>query len=106
MSNLMRIVRNRAIFLCSIVLVFLTSPAVGQSVMCGERDKIVEQLADGWQEQRTAIGIASNGGVVEVFSSPAGTWTMLLTLPGRPTCMIGSGDGWEQQPVAVADIQA
>ena len=64
-------------------------------MLCGERDKIIDELQKSWQEDRTAIGLSNNGGVLEVFSSSAGTWTLLLTTPDGATCMIGAGEHWE-----------
>ena len=69
------------------------------SMVCGDRDEIVTELQKSWQEQQTAIGMSNNGSMVEVFSSDDGTWTMLMTMPGGPTCMIGAGNHWDQHAV-------
>lgn len=64
-------------------------------MICGERSKMVNLLARKYQESLAGRGVAS-GGVIELFTSAAGTWTVLITRPGAPTCVLGSGDGWEE----------
>ena len=42
------------------------------------------------------MGLASNGGVLEVLSSTSGsTWTILVTMPNGVSCMIAAGEGLE-----------
>ncbi len=71
-----------------------TTPAQSQMV-CGERVEIVKALESGHQEQKTAAGLSGNGGLVELFTAVEGSWTLLLTVPGGPTCLLGSGEDWE-----------
>ena len=78
----------------ALAMVLVSSPAMAQMV-CGERVAIVKSLEAGHQEQKTATGLSGNGGLVELFTGDAGTWTLLLTLPGGPTCLLGSGEAWE-----------
>ena len=82
-------------------MAMMATPASAQ-MACGERDKIIGELTETWDENRTAIGLSNTGAVIEVFSSPNGTWTMLLTRPDGPTCLIGAGDHWEDLMVEVA----
>lgn len=79
------------------LLAAVSSPANAQSaqMVCGERVEIVNALESGHQEQKTAAGLSGNGGLVELFTGDAGTWTLLLTLPGGPTCLLGAGEAWE-----------
>ena len=45
------------------------------------------------------MGLANNGGVIEILSSGAGkSWTIILTMPNGVTCMIAAGDSWEALP--------
>ena len=39
--------------------------------------------------------------MIELMRSEAGTWTLLLTLPGGATCVLAHGENWESvmQPV-------
>jgi hypothetical protein len=75
----------------------MTSPAAAQNaqMVCGERVEIVNALESGHHEKKAAAGLSGNGGLVELFTGEAGTWTLLLTLPGGPTCLLGAGEAWE-----------
>ena len=85
-----------------IALTFGASAAQAE-MLCGEREQIVGELKKTWQEDRTAIGLSNSGGVLEVFSSEQGTWTLLLTTPEGQTCMIGAGEHWETQVALLGD---
>ncbi len=81
----------------------IPASAKGQQV-CGDRAKIVAHLGSDYKEGRSGIGLAASGTVVELFTADSGSWTMLMTAPGGQTCVMGSGEGWEQtqrpKPVA------
>ncbi len=56
----------------------------------------------------SVIGIALDAGnaVVEIYaSSETGTWTLVVTEPGGPSCMIASGHAFEMlaEPLPVLD---
>lgn len=76
-------------------LLFASAAPARSQMVCGERVDIVKALEDGHSEQRTAAGISGNGGLVELFTASTGTWTLLLTMPGGPTCLMGAGEEWE-----------
>jgi len=40
------------------------------------------------------------GGVLEILVSPKGGWTMLVTYPKRPTCVIAVGEAWQMLQLA------
>lgn len=71
-----------------------TASASAQTV-CGDRADIVNRLSDGYEEQQTSAGIARNGSLVEVFSSPQGSWTIIFTVPGGQTCLMAVGENWQ-----------
>lgn len=83
----------RCLALVALVAAFFIAPAQAQGV-CGPRDNIVKRLADGHQEARYAMGLAANGSLVEVFVAPSGSWTILVTRPGGPSCVAGAGMDW------------
>lgn len=78
----------------AIVALTLSSPASAQMV-CGDRVEIIKALENGHEEQKTASALSGNGGLVELYTATTGSWTLLLTLPGGPTCLMGSGEEWE-----------
>lgn len=83
-----------ALFTTLAISVFAT-PASAQTV-CGKRADIVKRLNDGFEEQRRSAGLAADGNLVEVFASKKGTWTIIYTRPGGPTCLVAVGDNWQQ----------
>lgn len=73
----------------------LASPALAQG-NCADHATVVERLADQWGESRQSMGLAANGSILEVFASDeTGTWTITVTMPGGPTCLVASGEAWQ-----------
>ncbi len=71
--------------------------AAQQSRNCAPRDRVVERLATGYGETRQSIGLGAQGAVVEVFASDdTGTWTITVTMPNGMTCLIASGQSFEE----------
>jgi hypothetical protein len=65
--------------------------------ICGERDVLLQQFAMEHDERPQALGLGADGGVIEVLVSPEGGWTMLVTYPERPTCVVAMGEAWQMQ---------
>ena len=74
-----------------------------QTMMCNQRSEVVKKLETRYQESTIGLGVASDGGVLEVLSSDQGkTFTVLLTKPNGQSCLISMGNGWENvKPKAV-----
>ncbi len=67
-----------------------------------DRDKVVEKLGRDYAEQPTAMGLASNGGIIELFAAPDGaTWTLVLTMPNGSSRMVAAGEGWTDLPLEI-----
>ncbi|AKS45038.1 hypothetical protein SAMN05444287_0126 [Octadecabacter temperatus] len=76
--------------------VMLATTASAQSNNCAEHGMVVERLASGYGESRQSIGISADNTVVEVFASlETGTWTITVTAPGGPTCLVASGAAFQ-----------
>jgi hypothetical protein len=71
-------------------------PAAAATIQCASHDVVTSMLADHYQEQREAIGLSRDGLVMEVFVSPSGTWTILLTSPNGLSCLMAEGEGYEE----------
>ncbi len=41
------------------------------------------------------MGVTDSGQLLEVLVSRKGTWTMLVTQPHGPSCIVATGQGWE-----------
>ncbi len=75
--------------------------ALAQGQNCHTHETVVSRLAERYGETRQSIGLAANNTIVEVFAShETGTWTITVTAPGGPTCLVASGH--EFQAIAEA----
>lgn len=79
----------------------LALPASAQSV-CGERSKFLEHLGSNYREGPVAMGLVSDGNVLEVLASDGGSWTIIVTRPDGKSCVVATGDGWEDVPLLIA----
>lgn len=73
----------------------LASSAAFAAPQCNTRDSVLELLAQKYSEAPVAIGIANNGGLVEVLSTGDGnTWSIIITSPQGMSCLVAAGEGW------------
>lgn len=85
------------ILVCLAILVSIGSfsgSAHAQS-NCEPRDSLLGKLDRLFDERPVAIGLASTGNLLEVLTSAAGTWTILITTPDGVTCIAAAGDHWQ-----------
>lgn len=82
---------------CSAVV---SQPAEAAPKLCGDRAQILERLEQAHEERPRALGLSGDGGVIEVLVSPEGGWTMLITYPRRPTCVVATGEAWQMLQLA------
>ena len=67
-----------------------------QGRVCAPHAAIVERLAERYGESRQSIGLGSDNTVVEVFASnETGSWTIVVTRPGGPSCLIAAGQSFQ-----------
>ncbi len=78
-----------------------SSSAQAQTI-CGERGAIVASLEKTYSEAPVSMGLGSNGAIIEVFASPSGTFTIILTRPNGLTCVMAAGENWEDLPKRLA----
>jgi len=70
---------------------------------CGKRDDVLAQLSERYKEAPVGIGLAGNGGLIELLTASTGsTWTLIITMPNGPTCLVAAGQDWKSQEAAVA----
>ncbi len=79
------------------VVTALALPASAQSV-CGERNKFLNHLSSGYSEAPVAMGLVSNGSILEVLASKDGSWTIIVTRPDGMSCVVAAGEAWEDMP--------
>lgn len=83
----------------ALILLALASPAAAQQ--CADRASMAAQLSGRFAEAPTHAGLAA-AGLVELWVSPGGSWTMTLTLPSGAMCLVAAGTDWG--PVALAAL--
>ena len=82
---------------------------LAQGQNCSNREQVVERLSTKYGESRQSIGMAPKGRVVEVYASlETGTWTITVTMPNGITCLVASGQSYEnlEEPVEPAGIRS
>lgn len=69
---------------------------------CAERNMIVKRLDAGYSEKPVSMGLSVNGSVVEVFASTSGSFTIIATQPDGVSCILVTGQSWEDVPLSKA----
>ncbi len=88
------------------LLLGVRAPASAQSV-CTTHAEVTKQLESRHSESPVGIGLASTGQVLEVFTTGDGSsWTIVMTRPDGMSCLVASGDSWENLPRVVLGPQA
>jgi hypothetical protein len=73
------------------------SPAFSQSTNCAAHAIVTERLADGYGESRQSMALGAGNTLVETWANlDTGTWTITVTRPGGPTCLVASGQAYER----------
>lgn len=75
------------------------------SVLCGSRDAIHAQLERKYGELPVSRALLA-GRVLEVLASRKGTWTMTMTTPAGASCIVATGEAWQQLQQTFFDPQA
>ena len=86
------------------VALLMSSPAVAQRI-CGPHEDIIKRLETGYKETQAGVGLAAGGGVVQLYVSEAGSWTVLVTRPGGVTCLLAGGENWEIVEPRFLDVE-
>ncbi len=92
----------RRVLAASAFFTAAAAPAWAQHV-CADRDTLTDSLADEYAERQTARGMSDSGNVIEVLSDKDGkTWTIIMTMPDGVSCIIATGQDWEDVPEQLA----
>lgn len=92
----------------ALLLALIGGPAPAQDMRnCAPRDAVIGRLAERYGETRQSIGLGANNAVVEMFAArETGTWTIILTLPNGLSCLIASGQAYEDVAEAPARTES
>lgn len=90
--------------LCFAVALSLPAAAVAAPMACSPRQDVLSQLATKFKETPVAIGLANNGGLLEVLTAGNGeTWTIIITMPNGMSCLVAAGEDWQSQERVALD---
>ena len=78
------------------VFVIAFSVEQSQSAVCMNHKSLVQFLGDRYAEAPRALGLVEDRGLVEVFVSDNGTWTIVMTTAQGIACILAAGDEWEE----------
>ena len=93
---------HHALYAALLAFGLLPSAAHAQPVptdphpLCAAYREVQRQLAAGYSEAPVAVGLRSNGELLQVFASAeSGTWTIVSTTPQGTACILAAGRHWE-----------
>ena len=84
---------------------FLFSQPAAASI-CGDHKNIKKILGDRYSESQRAFGMVNQDGLVEVYTSSKGSWSILMTSSNGRTCIIAAGKAWQEFEQAMLDPAA
>ncbi len=88
-------------------LTTIATAATAQQAPCESRSKLIEKLAENYNESSVAVGIANGGKLVEVLTTDGGsTWSIIMTSPAGISCLVAAGEGWRKLAPAPAGPEA
>lgn len=97
MTNVSKMFQLGVLIAAAAIVLIGTTDIAAQGRNCGSRDAVVTRLADGYGETRQSMGLGTNNAVIEVFASDeTGSWTITVTQANGLTCLVASGQGYEQ----------
>lgn len=73
---------------------------------CTNHNSFTTHLKERYGETPRGIGLVSEQGVMQVYVSEKGTWTILVTNPRGQACLIAAGRGWEDLKAENIDPEA
>ena len=78
---------------------FGSAGVASAAVPCGSHDALAKSLNSRFKEARRVMGVVNAKAVMEIFMSPQGTWTVLVTDTTGTACVIATGQDWQEVPV-------
>ncbi|MDX1402284.1 MAG: hypothetical protein R3245_10205 [Kiloniellales bacterium] len=103
----MLVLARRLIILVSLMglsLTALSSEPGAQGLNCAPHDRLVQSLEKRYGEQPIGAGVTNNGKLMEVLTSPSGSWSVIVSSPNGISCLVAAGEGWRHiLPESVKD---
>ena len=74
----------------AIICALMATQAASQP-RCQPREMLVALLADKYQENQRAYGIAASGQMMELFTGESGSWSIVVSNPNGISCLVADG---------------
>lgn len=84
---------RRITLLAALLFAPTTEPAFAEGPVCARRAEYVNFLKRSRNESQERVSLVSERTLLELFVSPAGTWTVLTTTTTGLSCLARSGAG-------------
>ncbi|MBI2718255.1 MAG: hypothetical protein HY245_15680 [Rhizobiales bacterium] len=97
--------QTRSLSLAAILVAAAVPTFSGQALAtshCGAHADIAKVLGSKYNESRRVMGVVNARAVMEMFMSPEGTWTMLVTDTSGNSCITAAGEAWQDVVTPVA----
>ena len=86
------------------VSLFSIVSVANAATQCAGHDAVAKTLNTKFKEARRVMGVVNAKAVMEIFMSPQGTWTVLVTDTTGTSCIIATGEEWQEVPIALVGL--
>lgn len=87
------------------LLMLLGLQAASAQTICVEHKVVAPHLEKTYSESPVSMGLTNDGAIIEIFASPTGTFTIVLTRPNGESCVMAAGEHWEDLPKKLAGMK-
>lgn len=99
---------KRSIVALSVALTSFAVPCLADEASsgappCAGRHQVVDELKLRFSENTAGVGLTEQGAMIELLTSEAGSWSLLLNFPDGRSCLMATGSSWEGQPPKMPD---
>ena len=88
------------------VTLFSTAGVASPFAPCGSHEVLAKSLTTRFKEARRIMGVVNAKSVMEIFMSPQGTWTVVVTDTNGTACIIAAGQDWQEVPIEMAGLES
>ena len=88
------------------VTLFSTAGVASAAAPCGSHDAVAKNPTTKFKEARRVMGVVNARAVMEIFMSPQGTWTVVVTDTNGTACIIAAGQDWQEVPIEMVGLES
>lgn len=87
-------------FLFPLVFIISSMPSFGLAnpiaeVVCAPKDRLEQKLRVQFGNSPMAMGVRSPSEIMEIWTSDAGDWTLVITYASGRSCIVAMGESWQ-----------